>query len=185
MSVITKFNEWLTSQQAGSERPRRRWVRYLGNGVTSVKVALAATVVVDLAASVEIIDGAASFAGKVIGYGPIAGTVERIGTEDATVVVLMLVLLQDGGERMGIATKALKIVMKPLLDERYRTGRRMGRQEGVQLGRQEGVAEGVQLGRQEGVQLGASQNQQQWEEWLERERESGRSFSDDNPPPSP
>ena len=56
---------------------------------------------------------------------------------------------------MSIAQKALRLVMRPLLNERYRTG--MARGEVVK--------------------------QKEWEAWLQRQGEAGATWYADDPPP--
>ena len=56
---------------------------------------------------------------------------------------------------MSIAQKALKLAMRPLLNERHQTGLSEGRVE----------------------------EREEWEEWLERQRDAGVIFADDHPPP--
>ena len=47
-----------------------------------------------------------------------------------------------------------------------------------------GKAFGDRKGMEVGMEKGVEENQRLWEEWLERQREAGRSDWDDNPPPS-
>ena len=56
---------------------------------------------------------------------------------------------------MSIAQKALRLVMRPLLNERHRTG----------------------------MTVGQSQNQKEWEAWLQRRQEAGVTWPADDPPP--
>ena len=60
---------------------------------------------------------------------------------------------------MSIAQKALRLVMRPLLNERYRTG----------------MAQGAVIGR--------SKRQKEWEAWLQRQQEAGATWYADDPPP--
>ncbi len=65
---------------------------------------------------------------------------------------------------MSIAQKALKFAMRPLLNERHRTG--------------------LSEGRTEGRVEGRTETQKEWEEWLERQREAGTiDLQPDDPPP--
>ena len=52
---------------------------------------------------------------------------------------------------MSIAQKALRLAIRPLLNERHRTGR--------------------------------SENQKEWEAWLQRRQEDGITWPADDPPP--
>ena len=72
---------------------------------------------------------------------------------------------------MSIAQRALKLAMRPLLNERYQTGLSEGRVEGHIEGLVEGHAEG------------RAENHREWEEWLERQRDAGVAFLDDYPTP--
>ena len=44
------------------------------------------------------------------------------------------------------------------------------------------LSERFQKGMEVGMEKGVEENQRLWEEWLERQREAGRSDWDDNPP---
>ena len=69
---------------------------------------------------------------------------------------------------MSIAQKALKFAMRPLLNERHRTG----------------LSEGRTEGRVEGRAEGRTETQKEWEEWLERQREAGAiDLRPEDPPP--
>ena len=56
---------------------------------------------------------------------------------------------------MSLAQKALRLAMRPLLNERHRTGLREGR----------------------------VQTQQEWEAWLQRQSAAGATWRPDDPPP--
>ena len=88
-----------------------------------------------------------------------------------------MVLLDDGGKRaMSIAQRALRLAIRPLLNERHQTGRVEGRAEGRVEGRAEGRVEGNVEGRGE--------ERQEWEAWLRRQQEAGTTWRADDPPPS-
>ena len=100
----------------------------------------------------------------------IAAKIGKGATPEATVIALAVtVLLHDGGTRaMSIAQKALKFAMRPLLNERHRTG----------------LSEGRTEGRVEGRAEGRTETQKEWEKWLERQREAGAvNLQPDDPPP--
>ena len=76
------------------------------------------------------------------------------------VALAAVVLLDDGGKRaMSIAQKALRLAIRPLLNERHRTG----------------MTRGEVVGR--------SENQKEWEAWLQRQQEAGATWHTDDPPP--
>ena len=60
---------------------------------------------------------------------------------------------------MSIAQRALRLAIRPLLNERHRTG----------------IVEGRSEGR--------SEERQEWEAWLERQQEAGTTWRTDDPPP--
>ena len=60
---------------------------------------------------------------------------------------------------MSIAQRALRLAIRPLLNERHRTG----------------IVEGRVEGR--------SEERQEWEAWLERQQESGATWRTEDPPP--
>ena len=61
---------------------------------------------------------------------------------------------------MSIAQRALRLAIRPLLNERHRTGRVEGHVEG------------------------RSKERQEWEAWLRRQQEAGATWHSDDPPPS-
>ena len=73
---------------------------------------------------------------------------------------------------MSIAQKALRLVMRPLLNERHRTGMAVG------------MTMGITQGMTQGEVVGRSENQKEWEAWLQRQQEAGVTWSADDPPPA-
>ena len=65
---------------------------------------------------------------------------------------------------MSIAQKALQFAIRPLLNERHRTGFAQGRVEGWVEGRAE--------------------TQNEWETWLRRQQNAGATWRPDDPPPA-
>ena len=85
---------------------------------------------------------------------PAAGWAGRVALGMAALAAI--VLLDDGGKRaMSIAQKALRLAIRPLLNERYRTGRA----------------------------LGMAEKQKEWEAWLRLQQEAGVTWPVDDPPP--
>ena len=84
---------------------------------------------------------------------------------------------------MSIAQRALRLAIRPLLNERHQTGRVEGLSEGRAEGRVEGRAEGRVEGRAEGNVEGRSEERQEWEVWLRRQQEAGATWRADDPPP--
>ena len=76
---------------------------------------------------------------------------------------------------MSIAQRALRLDIRPLLNERHQTGR----VEGLNEGRAEGRVEG----RVEGNVEGRGEERQEWEAWLRRQQEAGTTWRADDPPP--
>ena len=68
---------------------------------------------------------------------------------------------------MSIAQRALRLAIRPLLNERHRTG----------------LVEGRSEGRVEGRSEGRSEERQEWEAWLERQQEAGATWHTEDPPP--
>ena len=60
---------------------------------------------------------------------------------------------------MSIAQRALRLAIRPLLNERHQTGRVEGNVEG------------------------RSEERQEWEVWLRRQQEAGATWHADDPPP--
>ena len=81
---------------------------------------------------------------------------------------------------MSIAQRALRLAIRPLLNERHQTGR----VEGLNEGRAEGRVEGRAEGRVEGNVEGRGEERQEWEAWLRRQQEAGTTWRADDPPPS-
>ena len=80
---------------------------------------------------------------------------------------------------MSIAQKALQFAIRPLLNERHRTGFAQGRVDGWVEGRIEGQVEG----RVEGKVEGRTETQNEWETWLRRQQDAGATWRPDDPPP--
>ena len=72
---------------------------------------------------------------------------------------------------MSIAQRALRLAIRPLLNERHRTGIVEGRVAGRSEGRVEGRVEG------------RSEERQEWEAWLRRQQEAGTTWRTEDPPP--
>ena len=154
MSLARKINELLTRDDALAER-RGIWGAILR--FTSPSLAgLKILLAITALANVLAAGGAlGETAGQV--SAAIASKIGRGAAPEATVIALAVtVLLHDGGTRaMSIAQKALKFAIRPLLNERHQTGFHEGRVE----------------------------NQKEWEKWLERRRDAGIAWPDDDPPP--
>ena len=71
-------------------------------------------------------------------------------------LAVVALLHYGGGRAMSTVQKALKFAMRPLLNERHRTGLSEGRTE----------------------------ERREWEEWLQRQRSAGATLIDNDPPPS-
>ena len=170
MGLATKISELLTGADDGppgsptpSPAPSERrgfwgglW-RLAAPGLAGVKLALAAVALLDAAATSGLLGASAAEISQAlaaqIGRGAAPGT--------AAIALAALVLLDDGGKRaMSIAQKALRLVMRPLLNERHRTGMAVGE-----------VA-------------GQSRKQEEWEAWLQRRQEDGITWPADDPPPA-
>ena len=177
MGLATKISELLTGADDGlpgaptpSPSPSERrgfWVglwRLAAPGLAGVKLALAAVALLDAAATSGLLGAGAAEVSRAlaaqIGRGAAPGT--------AAIALAALVLLDDGGKRaMSIAQKALRLVMRPLLNERHRTG----------------MAVGIDVGMTRGAVAGRSEKQKEWEAWLERQQEAGATWLTDDPPP--
>ena len=72
---------------------------------------------------------------------------------------------------MSIAQKALQFAIRPLLNERHRTGFA------------EGWAQGWVEGWVEGWAEGRAERQREWETWLRRQQNAGATWRPDDPPP--
>ena len=68
---------------------------------------------------------------------------------------------------MSITQRALRLAIRPLLNERHQTG----------------LVEGRGEGRVEGRSEGRSEERQEWEAWLERQQEAGTTWRFEDPPP--
>ena len=155
MSLARRINELLTGDDDPAER-RGVWgaiLRFTSPSLAGIKITLAATALVQALA-----EGGALGTTATQVSAAIAAKIGKGATLEATVIALAVtVLLHDGGTRaMSIAQKALKFAMRPLLNERHRTGLSEGRTE----------------------------TQKEWEKWLERQREAGAvNLQPDDPPP--
>ena len=134
MSLTTKISELLSrADDADGDRPpseRRGFWGWLGRviapGLAGVKLALAVVTALEVAAGSGALGEAASEVSQAIaaqiGRGAPPGT--------AALALAAIVLLDDGGKRaMSIAQKALRLAIRPLLNERHRTGRAEMQQE--------------------------------------------------------
>lgn len=152
MSLARKISELLIRDDAPSER-RGIWgaiLRFTSPSLAGVKILLAATALANALAAGGALGETAGQVGAAI-----ASKIGKGVAPEVTVIALAVaVLLHDGGTRaMSIAQRALKFAMRPLLNERYRTGR--------------------------------TENQKEWEAWLQRQQEAGAvNLRDDDPPPS-
>ena len=159
MGLATKISELLTGMDDGPPGPpsERRgfwgglW-RLVSPGLAGIKLALAAVALLDAAATSGLLGAAAAEVSQAIaaqiGRGAAPGT--------AAIALAAVVLLDDGGKRaMSIAQKALRLAIRPLLNERHRTG----------------------------MTQGEVVKQKEWEAWLQRQQEAGATWHTDDPPP--
>ena len=170
MSLARKISELLTNDEATSER-RGIWgalLRLAAPSVVGVKVALAAVALADGLARSGALGETAAQASTTL-----AAQIGRgASPESAAMALAAIVLLDDGGKRaMSIAQRALRLAIRPLLNERHQTGLVEGRSEGLVEGRSEGRVEG------------RSEERQEWEAWLERQQEAGTTWRTEDPPP--
>ena len=128
MSLAGKINDFLTAEDTLAERRGvlASIMRLASPSLAGVKIMLAATVPVQVLAEGGALGPMATQVG--------AATAAKIGKSakpEATVIALaVIVLLHDGGTwAMSIARKALKLAMRPLLNERHQTGLSEGRTE--------------------------------------------------------
>ena len=167
MGLATKISELLTGADAGPPGPpsERRgfwgglW-RLVSPGLAGIKLTLAAVALLDAAATSGLLGTAAAEVSQAIaaqiGRGAAPGT--------AAIALAAVVLLDDGGKRaMSIAQKALRLAIRPLLNERHRTG--------------------MVVGMTRGEVVGRSEKQKEWEAWLQRQQEAGATWHTDDPPP--
>ena len=163
MSLARKISELITQDGAPAERRgiRGALLRLAAPGVAGIKVTLAAVALADALARSGTLGEAAAQASATI-----AAQIGRgAPPESAAMALAAMVLLDDGGKRaMSIAQRALRLAIRPLLNERHQTGRVEGRVEGHVEGR--------------------SKERQEWEAWLRRQQEAGATWRSDDPPPS-
>ena len=166
MSLSSKINEFLTREVAPERRGVWRWVsRITPAGLTGLKIALAAALLANAATDGALGDLTAQFDTILA-----ARFGKGLSPENTAIALAAVVLLQDGGKRaMSILQKTLEVAMKPLLNERYHKGQE----------------DGLEQGWEQGLEQGERRRQQEWEAWLERQRQAGISGGDpDDPPPS-
>ena len=162
MNLASKINELIIRDSPPARQGVWRWVsRVMPAGLTGLKIALAAALLADAAATDGILGEAMAQVNPVL----TARFGRGLSSEDAAIALAAVVLVQDGGTRgMSILQRTLEIAMKPLLSERFQKG--------------------MEVGMEKGVEKGVEENQRLWEEWLNRQREAGKSDWDDDPPPS-
>ena len=162
MSLARKINDLLTREDVLAERRGMlaTMLRLASPSLAGVKIMLAAATLANALATSGVLGETAAQVSAAI-----ASKIGRGASPEVTMIALAtVVLLHDGGTRaMSIAQRALKLAMRPLLNERYQTG----------------LSEGSAEGRVEG----RTENQEEWEEWLERQRDAGATLVDDHPPP--
>ena len=163
MGLATKISELLTREAA---RPERRgfWgalLRLAAPGLAGVKIALAAITLLEAMAVSGLLGETAAGVSALLAAQIGRGVASPATTATA---LALIVILDDGGKRaMSIAQKALQFAIRPLLNERHRTGFAQGRVEG----RVEGQVE----------------TQNEWETWLQRRQDAGTTWPPDDPPP--
>ena len=179
MGLATKISELLTREAA---RPERRgfWgalLRLAAPGLAGVKIALAAITLLEAMAASGLLGETAAGVSALLAAQIGRGLASPATTATA---LALIVILDDGGKRaMSIAQKALQFAIRPLLNERHRTGFAQGRVDGWVEGRIEGQVEG----RVEGKVEGRAETQHEWETWLRRQQNAGATWPPTDPPP--
>ena len=179
MSLANKINELLTREATPERRGVWRWVsRIMPAGLTGLKIALAAALLVNAATDGGLLDDSMAELNAVLA----ARFGRGLSTENMAIALAAIVLFQDGGNRlMSILQRTLEVAMKPLLNERYQKGQEEGLEEGLERGMERGLEEGLEKGLEKGLE----EKQREWEAWLMRRRESGEfAWDDEDPPPS-
>ena len=155
MGLATKISELLTREAA---RPERRgfWgalLRLAAPGLAGVKIALAAITLLEAMAASGLLGETAAGVSALLAAQIGRGVASPATTATA---LALIVILDDGGKRaMSIAQKALQFAIRPLLNERHRTGFAQGQVE----------------------------TQHEWETWLRRQQDAGATWRPDDPPP--
>ena len=164
MSLARKINDLLTGEDTLAERRGMlaAILRLASPSLVGIKIMLAIATLANASATGGALGETAAQVSAAI-----ASKIGRGATPEATMIALaVLVLLHDGGGKaMSITQKALKFAMRPLLNERHQTG----------------LIEGRTEGRTEGREVGRTEERQEWEEWLERQRDAGVTWVDDPP----
>ena len=176
MSLANRINELLTRDAAPERKGIWRWVyQLMPAGLTGVKIALAVVLLAEAATDDGLLDGLTAEMNALLSVRFGRG----LSPENAAIALAAVVLLQDGGKRgMSILQKTLEAAIKPLLTERFQKGMEVGLERGLE----QGLERGLEVGLEQGLERGIEENQRLWEEWLERQRDSG--WNPDDPPPS-